>query len=552
MTIFLNVLFYNFLYFLGRGVFLLPNFITDRKKQIKDRILGFPVSTFYVVFGLIVLGNLGFILNFFIKLDSIIPIFFVTLPLVINLFYKLDIKDKTTKFITNIIIPSILSISSYNIGFHYDSGYYHLNFQNWLQKEKIVLGLSNIFQPFGLGSINDYISSLLWLDNNFILLHFVQLASIAAFYTFLVHLFIYSENLIDKVISVNILIFSILDNFGFGGGRNGFIYIQGVGKPDITFSIIFFIGFLLIFRLSSSEKIKSTDFLYLNWIVLFCFQLKVFGALLIIPYIYLLFVHKEKILKIIKQTRTFYIQVFVLISWSLKSLLLSGCIVFPVSQTCIENLNWFTPKLFNDFYIETKIFNKAFLVNDGFINWFTSWYAVVENRNILLNFITSFLIIYILNLLFLKRKIKISRENFYVYIFLTICFIALIFTSPLPRFLIPVFLITVSAINMSESFKIKGIKFLTHNNFKLMFLTLVLISNILLVPLNSHKSFIRSPIDSIKINLSEINYIENKHWGVGPENGDRCWINLECTNLEYINPRFSTVFGYIVIEEADK
>ena len=56
MTIFLNVLFYNFLYFLGRGVFLLPNFITDRKKQIKERILGFPVSTFYVVFGLIVLG----------------------------------------------------------------------------------------------------------------------------------------------------------------------------------------------------------------------------------------------------------------------------------------------------------------------------------------------------------------------------------------------------------------------------------------------------------------------------------------------------------------
>ena len=119
----------------------------------------------------------------------------------------------------------------------------------------------------------------MWLDNNFILLHFVQLASIAAFYTFIVHLFIYSENLVDKVIALNILIFSILDNFGFGGGRNGFIYIQGVGKPDITFSIIFFIGFLLIFRLSSNNKLKSTDFLYLNWIILFCFQVKVFGAL---------------------------------------------------------------------------------------------------------------------------------------------------------------------------------------------------------------------------------------------------------------------------------
>ena len=92
--------------------------------------------------------------------------------------------------------------------------------------------------------------------------------------------------------------------------------------------------------------------------------------------------HKEDVLKIIKKTKTFYIQVVVLISWSLKSLLLSGCIVFPVSQTCIVNLNWFTPKLFNEFYIETKMFNKAFFINDGFINWFTSWYAVVENRNI--------------------------------------------------------------------------------------------------------------------------------------------------------------------------
>lgn len=552
MTIILNVIFYNFLYFLGRGVFLFPNFISNRKKLIKERILGFPVSTFYAIFGLILLGNLGFILNFFTKLDSIIPIIFVSLLLIINLFYKFNIKDKTTKFVTNILIPSILSISSYNVGFHYDSGYYHLNFQNWLQNEKIVIGLSNIFQPLGLGSINDYISSLLWLNNNFIFLHFVQLASIAAFYTFLVHLFIYSDNLIDKVISLNILIFSILDNFGFGGGRNGFIYIQGVGKPDITFSIIFFIGFLLIFRLSLSEKIKSTDFLYLNWIILFCFQLKVFGALLIIPYIYLLFVHKEEILKIIKKTKTFYIQVFVLISWLLKSLFLSGCIIFPVSQTCFENLNWFTPKFFNEFYTETKIFNKALFIDDGFTNWFTNWYAVVENRNILLNFITSFLIIYFLNLLFLKSRNKISSENFYVYVFATICFVALIFSSPLPRFLIPVFLITVTAINMSESNTNKDIKFFKINNFNLIFLTLVLVSNFLLVPLNSHKSFISSPVDSIKINFSGINYIENKDWGVGPLDGDRCWINLECTNLEYINPRFSTVFGYTVIEESNK
>ena len=87
------------------------------------------------------------------------------------------------------------------------------------------------------------------------------------------------------------------------------------------------------------------------------------------------------------------------------------------------------------------------------------WYAVVENRNILLNFITSFLIIYILNLVFLKEDQNLKRKFLCLY-FSTICFIALIFTSPLPRFNSS-FFDPVSAINMSESFKIKGIKFLT-------------------------------------------------------------------------------------------
>ena len=43
-----------------------------------------------------------------------------------------------------------------------------------------------------------------------------------------------------------LLLFGILDNFGFNGGRNGFLYIEGVGKQDLAFAVVFLISNLLI------------------------------------------------------------------------------------------------------------------------------------------------------------------------------------------------------------------------------------------------------------------------------------------------------------------
>ena len=62
------------------------------------------------------------------------------------------------------------SFTSLNIGFHYDAALYHLNFQNWLLNENIIVGLVNIYEPFGLSSINEYILSNFWFEDNFIFL----------------------------------------------------------------------------------------------------------------------------------------------------------------------------------------------------------------------------------------------------------------------------------------------------------------------------------------------------------------------------------------------
>ena len=108
MTILANVIFYNFLFFLGRGFLNLPDLILKRKNNSLKKIFGLPQSTFYVFFGLIFIGNIAFLLNFFIGLGSLLPKILIFIILLINFFNKIEIKDRLVLLISNIIIPSIL------------------------------------------------------------------------------------------------------------------------------------------------------------------------------------------------------------------------------------------------------------------------------------------------------------------------------------------------------------------------------------------------------------------------------------------------------------
>ena len=79
----------------------------------------------------------------------------------------------------------------------YDGGLYHLPHQNLIKHEKIIFGLGNI-RRFGFGSINEYISSLLWIKENLIFLKFIQGTYFLIFFCFII------ENV--KKLNINIKI----------------------------------------------------------------------------------------------------------------------------------------------------------------------------------------------------------------------------------------------------------------------------------------------------------------------------------------------------------
>ena len=83
-----------------------------------------------------------------------------------------------------------------------------------------------------------------------------------------------------KYSSLFILIFAILDNFGVDGGRNGYIYIQGVGKQDITLGILFYVISIFLINLISKTRFDKNELYFLLITSLFLFQIKVSSVII--------------------------------------------------------------------------------------------------------------------------------------------------------------------------------------------------------------------------------------------------------------------------------
>lgn len=173
-------IFYFFLYFFGRAFFIILFNSKIEKQFDKKRLFEFSITTFYPLGGLILLGNLLFVLNFVLPIKNNF-IFLILIFLIFNFKKRIQI-NQHKHLIKFLPVYLILLSSSYSTGFHYDSGLYHLNNQLWIRESNAVLGFTNIYSVFGVSSIYEYISSFLWFDKTFILLHFVNIVFIGLFY----------------------------------------------------------------------------------------------------------------------------------------------------------------------------------------------------------------------------------------------------------------------------------------------------------------------------------------------------------------------------------
>ena len=129
------------------------------------------------------------------------------------------------------------------------------------------------------------------------------------------------------------------DNSSKRRGRNGYLYIQSVGKQDVAIAIIYFLVSILILYSLKEKKFSNNEIAFLTLVLLFLYQLKISSApifFLFLMYIYF-YTREEKFKKIVKALLPASILGTL---WILKSIIHSGCIIFPLTSSCFKSLDW--------------------------------------------------------------------------------------------------------------------------------------------------------------------------------------------------------------------
>ena len=505
-----------FLLFFGRSFIVIYSKFFLNKMSDEIDIHGINIYVLYPFVGLFILGNLLFLINFFLPLKSNFS-YLVLLFLLINIYEKINL-NYFIKYMKYSSLSIFLLVSSYNVNFHYDAGLYHLNNQLWLRESNIVQGFSNIYGAFGVSSIHEYISAFFWFDQSFILLHFINLIFVGSLYSFLIFALLISKENIIKSSAFFVLIFSLLDNFGISGGRNGFISIQSIGKQDVPIAILFFITSIFILISLINKKYSEEEVIIYSIFSLFLYQLKVSGVTISFLYlIYIFYFFKSKNHNVNKKIKTLSSFFLLFVLWTVKTLFQTGCLVFPLARTCFSSLAWVDKKYLKTIEEVTVEYSFSYDFKSSFFEWFQQYITITPNYVILLNFSFSLMALFLLKFIFFKA-FKPENRNLIILSYILFNIIFYLRFGPDSRYLMGIQLLIVAIIGLYSSFKY---------SFNDRFIMSLIIISIFLVPrLDSYRSFDLFSNPKISLPVQEM---ETLHGRLFPNEGDQCWANINCS-----------------------
>ena len=123
--------------------------------------------------------------------------------------------------------------------------------------------------------------------------------------------------------------------------------------------------------------------------------------------------------------KLFNLSIFFLGLWLVKNIFISGCAIYPVKYSCIENLKWVDIKDVSYESTKGEAWAKAWPQNQNKsltqsefnkeFNWVESW--LIENKNIFIKKLSPFLIFLILFVLFFRGTYsvkKIDKQKKYI------------------------------------------------------------------------------------------------------------------------------------------
>ena len=296
---------------------------------LKDRILKINFNFGEIgILGFFFLYIIANVLNFFVPIHIYLSlgILFIGFVLFINNYKKVIISKK----ILACIIFLLLFISSLTINLHDDALLYQLPYVKYKQEFKII---------FGLVYLNDFLAYSHGLYDTMAL--------------FKVPFF---ENRLIFIIPIIFFMFFILSIIE---------YLDK--KENITYTLIIFIAFLILFKFTRSKEFgtdipvvallflvqiyllkflfKKDDEYFYKMLVMFTLAVlyKLYAALAIFYFLIFIFNLKKYFYDLVTNKRLIFIfLIFVSFVTFSKNIIQSGCLNFPITFTCIDKqeLKW--------------------------------------------------------------------------------------------------------------------------------------------------------------------------------------------------------------------
>ena len=442
------------------------------------------IKNYDFVYGLLLISLISIIFNFFFQLNYLsIPISILGLFLFIFYFYKKKIE---INFIFFFLILFLFIFFTHNNSLNYDSPFYHLQIIKWSSDYKIPFGLINLEQRFAMPSIwHIFLSPFSFDLFNFNPIYLISLIP----FSFLINQVIENRNLVSLsnfylfFFVCILLIFSLIHPF-----QDGIIF-NHLGSPESDIIGIVFFGFSFYFFLRFLDNKNDKNFYY---ITLFVF----FGILTKISYFYLFFLFIIPVFflkfKIFNNYKIYFFLIFFISLWFLRNIIVSGCLIFPISFTCFD-FPWSNNiDQVEYFFNEAKSWSRStrdrltagdfdYTLNsfDWFLPWFKDYFL---NTSILkiLGYSTLGSLIFFLILLFFKKvslKKIFNRKNSIIFIFFILGIISWL-QSPEVRYGHGL-LISIIVFNLIIIIKVLDIKnFNPYFKFlPLVFLTMIVIKN---------------------------------------------------------------------------
>ncbi len=298
------------------------------------------------------IGFVGLIGIFFLILYSYLTHFFISHGYIHNLIFLIVGLVGLFFFRSQILIKSniIFLFSIFSIIFlafiifktHDDFGYYHFPYSYYLNKFSMIIGVGPLNHGFKTPSSIFYLNSLFYLP--YLDYYLYHLSAILIFgFSNIVLISNIKKNLDKKknnqFFFLNLLAFVFINIFFYRIAEHG---------TDRSAQILIFLFFIYILSLRDSYEEYDNILPKLIVLLSIIISLKSFYVLyliFIIPFTYYIIKDdKVHLINKIFKNQIFYFSILMGICVILVNYFNTGCLLYPVQQTCFSGVEWSIPK----------------------------------------------------------------------------------------------------------------------------------------------------------------------------------------------------------------